>query len=131
MNPAIFAESLRRMADWYVSEHSSPGVITPVEAIQSALCDVAIAVERAAVGLVWKAPSQWEPYEDATGIPISPEILEPFPSVPPAFSRWVYRGEKWSSDAVVTYAAYVNQGWYLFRGTPAGKEGVYYIEAVK
>lgn len=61
--PAIFAESLRRMATWY-DEHPSPGTITPLDAIQMSLRDTAVAAERAAQGHVWFAPNEyvvWNP----------------------------------------------------------------------
>ena len=58
---AIFATSLRRMAEWY-GYHPTPGAITPLDAIQAALCDVAIASEKAAEGLVWKSQNEWEPF---------------------------------------------------------------------
>lgn len=55
----IFATSLRRMALFY-SEHPSPGLIRPVDAIQMALCDAAGAAEYAAQGMQWVEPGVWE-----------------------------------------------------------------------
>lgn len=58
----IFATSLRRMALFY-SEHPSPGLIRPVDAIQMAL-DVAGAAEYAAQGKQWVKPGVWRKPND-------------------------------------------------------------------
>ncbi len=55
----IFANSLRRMADFY-SSHPSPGLIQPVDAIQMALYDAAGAAEYAEQGKQWVKPGVWE-----------------------------------------------------------------------
>jgi hypothetical protein len=56
---AIFAVSLRKMANFYAS-HPSPGLIQPIDAIQMALCDAAGAAEYAAQGKQWVKPGVWK-----------------------------------------------------------------------
>lgn len=60
---AIFAVSLRKMANFY-SSHPSPGLIRPIDAIQMALCDAAGAAEYAAQGKQWVKPGVWKKPND-------------------------------------------------------------------
>lgn len=57
---ACLTTSLRGMSGFY-AKHPTPGHIDPVSAIQMALADVAVAVERAAKNEVWAGPGKWEP----------------------------------------------------------------------
>lgn len=49
------------MSAWY-GVHPTPGQITPLDALQAALCDVAIAFEKAGEGLVWESQNEWGPF---------------------------------------------------------------------
>lgn len=54
----IFAASLRKMALFY-SEHPSPGLIQPIDAIGMVLLDASGAAEYAAQGKQWVSPGVW------------------------------------------------------------------------
>jgi hypothetical protein len=62
---ACLTASLRSMSGFY-SKHPTPGYIAPVDAIQMAIADVAIAVEHAARNEVWAGPGKWEPNVEVT-----------------------------------------------------------------
>lgn len=142
MNPAIFAESLRRIREWDRENPRDEKMKVPARwCAKRSLDDAEDILNNAIEGRVWKAPGEWEPYEYA---PSTPEGLPSLPPVPEGYSRWEYRGMGWTDfyyetdDEVdpIRPIGFSNRGhsqWEVITSLQyhRGVEYRHYIEAVK